>query len=595
MRRDVRAAPSPQSAGPVQIPLLRPPQSLRSDGPVQIPVLQAPLTLPGGSAGRFAARERSFSRAELTLLAVFSLISLWVIGADLLQVVAHDRVWTGTDGVYTADQMQYLAWIVSASRTGLIADLFVLRPTAAVYFQPAVAISGLLVRAGLSPTLALLAWKPVAVIGVFLAVRTFAMRALPGRRGPFLAVLTLTLFYGFFSGFSGGPQVVGDLWPGFLSWGYPWALMAVACMIFALLCYERARASRRSSWAPGLLGALAGLLHPWQGELLVLVVVGTELLEGVPLRGPRRRLRRSPRLSLAARTLLLSGLPLLYYYALGKLNWNWQLGQAAAKHSYAVTPVVLALGPLALVALLGYRGRSRSFLERAVRVWPAAAVLIYLEGYTSQGATPLHAFDGITLPLSMLAVCGALRAGWRRLPAQRTVAIAVIGLFTIPATVWELRLAARQAAPQPTNPNFIAAGERRALSYLRRDPVRGGVLTSGYLGMTIPGLTGRRTFDGDCIWSEPDCLGREDVMHAFVFGTLTGSAARRVALATPARFVLTPCYAATARITRELAPITRWRRSFGCATVYRIRRPAIREQSRRAAGSVAGDLPGSAP
>ena len=65
-------------------------------------------------------------------------MSLWVLALDLYQVVVHGRVWTGTDGVYLVDQMQYLAWIQSASHHLLSANLFVLHGTPADYLQPAV-------------------------------------------------------------------------------------------------------------------------------------------------------------------------------------------------------------------------------------------------------------------------------------------------------------------------------------------------------------------------------------------------------------------------------------------------------------------------
>ena len=48
-------------------------------------------------------------------------------------------MWTGTDGFFIVDQMQYLAWIQSASHHLLVANLFVLRGTPSDYFQPAVA------------------------------------------------------------------------------------------------------------------------------------------------------------------------------------------------------------------------------------------------------------------------------------------------------------------------------------------------------------------------------------------------------------------------------------------------------------------------
>src|SRR5258706_7785211 len=93
-------------------------------------------------------RRRGLDWFELSVLAAFGLVSVWVLAVDLFQVVAHGRVWTGTDGVYLVDQMQYLAWIQSASHHVLSANLFVLRGTPADYLQPAVAISGALTALG---------------------------------------------------------------------------------------------------------------------------------------------------------------------------------------------------------------------------------------------------------------------------------------------------------------------------------------------------------------------------------------------------------------------------------------------------------------
>src|SRR5215469_3038312 len=75
-------------------------------------------------------RALRIDRFDLTVLAVFGLVSLWVLGLDLFQVVVNHRVWTGTDGVYIVDQMQYLAWIRDAANHVLASNLYVLRPTA---------------------------------------------------------------------------------------------------------------------------------------------------------------------------------------------------------------------------------------------------------------------------------------------------------------------------------------------------------------------------------------------------------------------------------------------------------------------------------
>ena len=116
--------------------------------------------------------------------------------------------------------MQYLAWVQDASRHVLVSDLFVLRGTPHDYLQPMIAISGGLVALGMSPWLALLVWKPVAVIAIFVAVRACCHRALAGR-GERRAALALGLF-------AAGWASWGEEWILFLSWGYLYALIALA-------------------------------------------------------------------------------------------------------------------------------------------------------------------------------------------------------------------------------------------------------------------------------------------------------------------------------------------------------------------------------
>jgi hypothetical protein len=354
----------------------------------------------------FRPERGRFDRFELALLIVFGAISMWVVALDLFHVVGHDRVWTGTDGFYIVDQMQYLAWVQSASQHLLIANLFVLRSTPADYFQPAIAISGMISALGVAPWLALLLWKPVAVFGMFFAIRAFAHRLVSGRNER-RSVLALGLFFGSFSLIYGSFGIVGDMFPDFLSWGYPFALMAVAAILFALLRYDRARATGRLAWGPGLLGALASTLHPWQGELLILVLV---LAEGVRW----RELVRSRRLVLPLVTIGLTAAPLVYYVLLGHLDLSWNLARNASKHAFPVSAIAIGIAPLAIVAALGYRGRPHGFLDLATRVWPLAALVIYVLSATGLSATPLHAFDGITVPLAVLAVKGVGGLGRRR-------------------------------------------------------------------------------------------------------------------------------------------------------------------------------------
>ncbi|MGI8411390.1 MAG: hypothetical protein ACR2LV_01980 [Solirubrobacteraceae bacterium] len=499
------------------------------------------------------------------MLAAFAVVSVWVLALDLWQVLAHARVWTGTDGVYLVDQMQYLAWIRDSSRHVLVSNLFVLRATSADYFQPLVVISGAVSALGVAPWLSLLLWKPVAVGTSFFAVRAYVHRSLPGRWARRVA-LVLALFFGSFTIVYGSFGVLGDLFPGFLSWGYVFGLIALAAMVGALVAYERAREGNRLRWMPALLGGLASLVHPWNGELLILLVIGSELV----LRVGRGRCGRPWRLVLPAVTTTVTAAPLAYYAILGQTDVSWQLAREASKHAFSFFSIALAIAPLLLPAMIAYRGRPESFLAAATRAWPIAAFALFALSGTDLGATPLHAFQGITIPLAILAVEGIQRAGYRQLPYRMAIGTLAVALLTIPATALELSDARKLLAPSAENGNFITPDERAALDYLAHDRAPGGVLTRSYLGAVIPGWTGRHTLVGDCVWSEPHCLGSTRVAQTLFDGTLGQDAARSFVQRSGARFLLADCQA-SADLKKLLGPIIGSVQRFGCAAVYEIR------------------------
>jgi hypothetical protein len=534
---------------------------------VEIDIAEATGTaLHRGRAPAVAVpRRRRVDWFEVAVLAVFAAMSVWVLALDLWQVVAHGRVWTGTDGVYLVDQMQYLAWIRDASHGVLASNLFVLRSTPADYFQPAVAISAGLSALGVAPWLSLLLWKPVAVLCAFLAVRRYVGHSLTGLWSRRVA-LVLGLFFGSFSVVYGSFGVVGDLMPGFLSWGYTFGLLAVALLLLALLAYDRVRDGSRRLWVPGLLGALAALLHPWQGELLIVIVLGTELVLW-PRSGWRPR-----RLALPAITVITTSIPLAYYAILGRADLSWDLARDSSKHAFSIWTIMLAVAPLAVPAALAYRRRRGSFLAVATRTWPFAALAVWVLSATELSATPLHAFEGITVPLAILAVQGAQRLGWNRLPRRRLLGALAVALATVPATVYLLSDAATLVAPSAGNASFIASDEHRALEYLAHDPQAGGVLTRFYLGTVVPAQTGRKTFVGDCLWSAPGCSLRAQAAQGLLDGTLPADIARTLVRSSGARFVLADCQAAGA-LTSTLAPITVSVHRFGCASVYEIDAP----------------------
>ncbi len=496
-------------------------------------------------------------RFDLLALAVLACLSVWILGLDVWQVIAHGRIWTGADGIYIEDQMQSMSWIQGILHHGASPDLYVLVHTPADLFQPLVAISAGLAALGLAPYLALLLWKPVAVAGIFFATRAYVRRTVSGL-WPRRAALLLALFFAW-------GAVIGDSWIVNWSWGYPFALIALACTLGALLCYGRDRAAGRVGWLPPLLGAMASWLHPWQGETLILVLLGSEL--GMLVSG-----RRVALLALTL-TVACTALPLAYFALLVYADPVWQREREVALSTYPLSDIARAFALLALPALLAYRRRPPSFTALTVRVWPLAAFAIFLlSEWKGSGST--HALLGITIPLGVLAVEGVRSLPWsaalRRVRRLPVVAVPVVAVLTIPGTIHMLKLAHAAARPRRGgNANFITPGENAALAYLAHDPRPGGVLTRFYLGMVVPPETGRQTYVGNCYWSEPDCDYRGAITQKLFAAQLRPASARRFVETSGARFVLSDCR--SRNLTATLAPITSEVRRFGCATVYVIR------------------------
>jgi hypothetical protein len=513
---------------------------------------------------------------DLCLLIAFAALSCWVLGLDLYYSISRGLVWTGTDGVFISDQLQYLSWIRSASEHFLIADSYVLHHTAADYLQPAVVISAGLTLAGVAPWLALLLWKPVAVIASFSAIRAYAHRSLK-QRWQRHAALALGLFYGSFTLLYGHWTVIGDMFPGFLSWGYPFSLLALAAVIYALLSYERARGAGRITLVPALLAILAGLMHPWNDETFAVIVLGSEL---AALRAGRPD---RPRLKLALITLAGAAVPLLYFMALGRFDPMWALARKTSRHSWPLGPTLLVIAPAAPLAALGYLRGGRGTWWTMIRLWPAATLLIYGISESSAFATPLHAWQGITVPLGVLSAAGAGEVrGWLararargRLGAGGVRAAALAGwlalaLACVPASADELATAPSFMRPQPFNPNFIKPSENAALRYLAADRTRGGVLTRYYLGELVPERTGRRSYAGDCMWSQPGCVWRNRHVRNLLDGHMRPVKARAFVAGTGARFLLADCGSSPA-LGRLLGPLVVSTRRFGCAAVYQLR------------------------
>ncbi len=521
------------------------------------------------------------------ILLVFAALSVWVLGLDLWQVVEHGRNWTGTDGVFLEDQMEYLAWIRSASHHFLASNLFVLQPTPADYFQPIIAASGAAVAVGLAPWLTLLLWKPVAVGTVFFATRAYVRRSFRERTARRAALIVGLFFTGpgeliavklLHVGLIPHLQwqvVTGDSAVGFWSWDYPFGMIGLAAMVAGLLSYERDRHRGRLGWATPLLGALASSLHPWQGATLILVLLCTEALMW---RSGNRVNTRALLLTLVAAVL-----PLTYYEILQRSDPLWKLGLDAQSGHWPLGIVVLTLAPLALPAALAYRVRPRSFLGCATRIWPIVALVIFL-GDERLGGAATHAFLGVSIPLAILSVQAFRDLRWPRTGRYRTIlgALAVIAV-TVPGTIYELTIARGLVAPGstrgvvngPGDANFLDRGEADALRFLARDPRPGGVLTRAYLGEVVPPITGRSTYVGNSYWSltvrggTSEFYRRVAVADALFQGGMSTTTARSFVRNSGARFLLVDCESRR-DLGAELASVIGSVHHFGCASVYTI-------------------------
>lgn len=570
----------------VATPALRRPAGASSGRRLQSTAMNSTLTDDrtavaserAGDGERASVRTRRWRLdwVEWAMLAVFIALSMWMIGLYLWQVIVHGRVWTHTDGPYLTDQMQYLAWVQAASKQLLISDLFRIHGSAPDYLQPLIAISGVLTALGTPAWLAWLLWKPVGVLAAFFAVRSLTRATIADHAGRWVA-LALGLFGGFFPS-------IGDLWIPFWSWGYPFALIAVAALAAGLLAYDHARRAQRFSIWPPACGAMAAWLHPWQGETLILIILSAEALSW--LTSDRSRPPR-PRLTLATATTLATITPLLYYVVLAHVDPQWAMAkQYGAHHIFSMWPILQTLAPFLLAAAWAYAQRPPTFLELTVRLWLPAAFVVFAVAQTRWSSTPLHAFAGITIPLGVLAVQSARRltaaicAHWpdRRAAPPRAarrilagLAVLAVATLTIPAAFTQLRGGYQYAQPSPTNATFITRSERQALNYLASANSPGGVLAPQYLGLIIPAETGRRTYVGTLTWSQPNFSQRRALAQR-ALTTLPPAAARAAILGTGARFVLNSTCTIPARdVTQALAPITLAAHHFGCATVYLIR------------------------
>jgi len=522
-----------------------------------------------------AAPARPLDRVETLLLLALAGLSMAVLAA----LLTKGRPLSGADGLLASDQLQYLTWIREASEHGLIGNRFDLAPGDRVFLHPLFFLSGLVVQLGASIPVAYLAlWKPVAVVTLFAGVLVYVRRMLPpgGQRWTALvlglfAVMPASWLVAW-SGWGGNPRqytfdfISGEMWAGGHLWGYLPTAIAVGLLPIALLLVERRR------WLPAAAtGLLVCWLQPWQGAELGLILAAATVVRA-----------RSVRPLFAPGFLLVAAAiaaPAVYYLALSTFDPSWELaGQANARGAQETWrwpwwAMALTVAPLAVPAALAYRLPATSWQDVAVRAWPFAVLLVFLLPF---GTFPYHAFQGLTIPLAVLAVQGVTSVWPRPRPA---LVIGALVLMTLPGIAHKLDIA-RTSVQAGGDPYWIFPDEQRALRLLEEDPRPGGVLAPTYAGYMIPYTTGRESYVGQFSWT-PDWNTRQRLVNDLFEGRLTGEAARRFVVSTDARFLFSDCRP-LADITATVRPLLAAPpRRFGCATVYELR---FRPEMARAAG-----------
>ncbi len=525
---------------------------------------------------------------ELAVGGLLALLALFML-ADSLQVALRtDRVVWGSDNPVVGDGAQYLALIWDASRDLVVGNPFDgLADEGPGIVHPGWVSTGLLHALGLPTALALLVFKPVAILAVFLGAHLYTRRLLADRFqrraalviGLFLLspvaagwLLSLLATGGIGPFGSDGRQLLSmarELFPLAQLWGYYWAALAIGLMPLSLLAYERARrpdAPRRWLVGAAAAAALCAWLHPWQGVTLLGTVAAAELVR-----------RPLPPLRATARTLLpylAAGFaPLLYLYVLTIVDdVSAQISALLEGGYWPAHVMAAALLPVILPALLAYRVPARDFQQRAVRWWLPMALFVYVQ---PAGTFRNHAIEGLALPLAVLMVVGVSAVDWGRLagalrPARvrRAIAVALVVLLCVPGTVMHLWVV-HNSVTSVTAPPLLEPGEDRALEALRDDPRAGTVLAPGGLTLLVPGIAHREVWSSGLGWT-PNWTRRAVAAEELFGGELEPVEARALVRRSGARFLLSDCKPHRADLRADLAPVLRDVREFGCARVYEV-------------------------
>ena len=271
---------------------------------------------------RFRVARSPIDAFDLAVVAGFVLVGVWTV-LLLLHRSGPDHLWTGTNGIYVGDQMQYLGWIRTSLRDILIGDPYTTSGGTRDFLYPPLVVSEVLVRVGVSTWLSYLLWMPVAAVALALCVRALVRRSMVATASRRIA-LVLALFYisplWYLASHFRWPNLYFgsyslEMWPVGWLWGYPFTALAVAFFIGTILTYQRGRDERRLAVGAPLCALLCAWLLPWPGATLLVVLMAAEVYLRI------RRLAPTPPRLLAATTIACA-LPLGYYALLGHFDAN---------------------------------------------------------------------------------------------------------------------------------------------------------------------------------------------------------------------------------------------------------------------------------
>jgi hypothetical protein len=501
---------------------------------------------------------RGPSRFEAAVLVAFVAVAYASLAGLVLRTMLQGGLVTGGDGFLVADPLQYLTWLRQTGAHGAAENLYDLAPGPRTFVHPGMLLAGGLHALGVGMVAAYHVFKLPAALVLFAGTVLWVRRFLTGT-GERRVALVLALFAASplaalvaWTGAGGADLkfgadfVSGELWTLNWLWGYQFTAVAVGLVPLALLAHERGR----TGWVAAA-ALLCTWLQPWQGATLLLTLVAAELATG-------RDVRR------LVAPVVAGTLPAVYYAVLSVTDPAWELA-AQANALPRWEPLVLAIGllpflPAVLALPLG--PGPRAFGDVALRAWPLAGLVVY---FLPVGTFPFHAWQGLALPLTVLAVLGT-----RRLPVLRrpAVALAAVALLVVPGTAYRVN-ELREAVQAGRQPFFLTADEHDALRHLDGLAEPGGVLAPVYSGLLVPAYTDRETYVGAGSWS-PDFAQRTARADELFAGRLDPAAAGRFVRATGARFLYSDC-AGRADLAPLVAGFTDPPRRFGCATVWRVR------------------------